>query len=50
MVFQQDSNSAHIHQPVSWAFKIPLKISKSGKSIIMFTGMEGIYQFVLVFH
>lgn len=47
-LFQQDLNSVHNCEPVYWTFSIPLKINKSGNSIIMFTGMEDVYQSVLV--
>lgn len=38
----------HNCEPVYWSFSIPLKINKSENSIIMFTGMENVYQSVLV--
>lgn len=50
MLSQQDSMTAHICEPVSWAFSILFKLENLGNSIIMFTGMEGAAQFVLVVH
>lgn len=48
MLFQQDRNSEDNGEPVYWTFSIPLKINKFGNSIIMFTGVEDVYQSVLV--
>lgn len=48
MPFQQDPNSVHNCESVHWTFSIPLKINKSGNSIIMFTGIEDVYESVLV--
>lgn len=46
--FQQDQNSVHNCESVHYTFRIPLKINKSGNSITMFTGIEDVYQSVLV--
>lgn len=45
---KKDPKSMHNCEPVYWSFSIPLKINKSENSIIMFTGMENVYQSVLV--
>lgn len=45
---KEDPNCVHSCKPALWTFCIPLKIDKSENPIVMVTGMEDVYQSVLV--